>query len=97
MKVKYIGPSDEVYIVVGESEISAKRNHTIDVPNDVAGTPPDPRLHPAMVELGEAVTAGDHEAMDALSKEIDGLDRGSGLLAQDIWSAVEAKKKEDDK
>lgn len=96
MKVKYVGPSDAVVITVNGVEVEAKRNHQIEVPDAVAGRPPDPRLEEAMLEHRAAVLASDHNWARQLEDEITRLDYGEGLLAQDIWQAVE-KKKDGDK
>jgi len=64
----------------------------VDIPAELAGRPPDPRLEPAMVDLAAAVAAIDHHAAAQLREEIAGLDYGAGLLAQG-WPVAEGKKK----
>lgn len=93
MKIRYIGPIDEVE----GAGFEFRRNHVVTVPDDVAGHPPEPRLAVAMVELREAVDVHDHELAAALRVEIVDLDYGTGLLAQDTFEAVaeKTKKKED--
>lgn len=93
MKIKYTGPIDEVELPGG---LTAKRNHVVDVPDEMAGTAPDPRIAVAMVELHDAVVGVDHEGAVKLRKEISGLDFGTGLLAQDTWEAVTPAKKSTD-
>lgn len=88
MKVKYIGPHDEVELPDGQN---VKRNHQVDVSDDLAGHPPEDRLAEAYAEL--AVEGFDHYARVRLQHEITTLDWGSGLLAQsDAWRPVESKK-----
>lgn len=94
-KLRYIGPIDEVELPDG---ITVKRNHQVDVTDEVAGAPPDPRLAEAMLELAAAVDAHDHNTAAELRGEISRLDYGTGLLAQDTWEAVAKKddKKKDE-
>lgn len=74
-------------------------NGIIDVTDEQAGRPPDPRVD----ELMDAVNASDdHFERLALKDEWVGLDKGSGLLAQETWKpygtkAKAALKQEDDK
>ena len=93
MKIRYQGPHDEVELPDGQT---VKRNHQVDVADDLAGHPPEPRLAEAMVELHDAVEARDHPLAVKLRAEIAGLDYGSGLLAQDTWEAVTAASKKKD-
>jgi hypothetical protein len=74
---------------VGETD----EHGVIDVPDDVAGTPPDPRVETLMVEHRAAVEANDHEGARQLKEEIIGLDKGSGLLAQAAWQPYGQKAK----
>jgi hypothetical protein len=92
MKVLCVSPNG-LDIRVGGAVCSVKPGETIDVPADVAGTPPDPRIDVAMLELRAAVAAIDHHRAVALREEIAGLDFGSGLLAQsDVWAPAKAVK-----
>lgn len=86
MQVKYVGPFDAVELDgVGE----VKQGAVIDVPAELAGHAPDPRIEAAHLELRDAVAALDHERAKALREEIIGLDHGAGLLAQSgNWQAV---------
>lgn len=85
-KLRYIGPHDEVELPDGSV---VKRNHQVEVADDLAGSAPDERLVPAMVELHEAIEAHDHPGAAKLRSEIVDLDGGSGLLAQfDNWEPV---------
>lgn len=91
MKIKYVGPHDEVELPDGRT---VKRNHQVDVADDVAGHAPSRRLVPAMRELHEAIAAHEHVDARALRDEITGLSDGSGLLAQfDNWEKVVAPPK----
>lgn len=92
MKIRYIGGIDEVELPDGTT---VKRNHQVDVSDELAGHPPEPRLAEAMVELRDAASSFDHHLAVKLRHEIAGLDYGSGLLAQETWEAVApaAKKK----
>ena len=93
-KVRYIGPIDEIELPDGTT---VKRNHQVDVDDDLAGSSPEPRLAEAMLELRDAVEAFDHHLAVKLRHEIAGLDYGSGLLAQvDNWEAVTATAKKKD-
>lgn len=86
MKLKYIGPHDEVELPDGST---VKRNHTVDVSDELAGRVPSRRLVPAMKELHQAIAAHEHLDAKALRDEITNLDDGSGLLAQfDNWEKV---------
>lgn len=104
-KVKYIGPSDAVVVSIGGGEREFVRNHAVEIPDDIAGRDPDPRLGEAMKELHDAIARHDHLGAIALRDEIagkgdkPGLDYGDGLLAQDIFVSAEPKKasKEDAK
>lgn len=91
MKLKYVGPHDEVELPGG---LTVKRNHQIEVPDELAGKAPDARIAEAMVELHDAVENHDHPAGVKLRKEIAELDFGTGLLAQDTWEVVAHKKDE---
>lgn len=85
MLVRYVGPSDAVEV----GPYSARKGDTIDVPADLAGRPPVPRLAEAMRELHDAVEAHDHSRAVALRDEITDLDFGAGLLAQpEVWQPV---------
>lgn len=89
MQVKYVGPLDAVELI-GYGDV--KHGQVIDVPAELAGHAPEPRLAAAHLELHEATTAIDHERCKALREEIIGLDSGAGLLAQvDNWQAVTTK------
>lgn len=80
MKITYIGPFDAVEVdVIGAI---VQHGESIDVPDDIAGRAPDPRIAEAMLELRDAVAAIDHLRAQALRDEIIGLDAGVGLLAQ---------------
>lgn len=86
MKIRYIGPHDEVELPDGTT---VKRNHMVDVADDLAGHAPSRRLVPAMRELHEAIAAHEHFDAKVLREEITGLSDGSGLLAQfDNWEKV---------
>lgn len=93
-KIRYVGPHDAVELLDGRI---VERGHQIEVSDELAGKRPSRRIEAAMAELGEAVTNFDHHRAVALRKEIAELDHGSGLLAQDTWEAVTAKKDEVDK
>ena len=76
------------------------------MPAELAGRQPSPRLAPAMVELAAACAAEDDAKAAELRAELDGLDRGAGLLAQSSFApaakkstpaAAEAATKEDDR
>ena len=54
----------------------------VEVPDELAGVAPDPRVEAAHAELAEAIAAIDHEAAQRLRDEIAGLEHGHGLLAQ---------------
>lgn len=71
----------------------ADERGVIDVPDDVAGTPPDPRLDELMAAHAVAVAAIDHEGARTLRDEITGLDKGTGLLAQAVWKPYGTKAK----
>jgi hypothetical protein len=89
MQVKYVGPFDSVEL---DGFGDVKHGQVIDVPPEVAGHAPDPRVETAHVELRDAVETLDHERAKALREEIIGLDVGSGLLAQPSnWQAVTTK------
>lgn len=86
MKLRYVGPHDEVELPDGTT---VKRNHTVDVSDELAGHAPSRRLVPAMKELHEAIAAHEHLDAKALRDEITELSDGSGLLAQfDNWEKV---------
>ena len=96
MKFKYVGPFDEVE-VAGQK---VKRNHQLEVSDEVAGKAPDPRRAEAMVELVDAVSGHpDHVRAAELRDELGRLEIGDGLLAQpDNFQPVSTgKTKETDK
>lgn len=66
-------------------ELITDEHGVVDVPDDVAGRPPDERLEQLMLDHRAAVEAHDHEGARALKEEIVGVDPGSGLLAQAVW------------
>lgn len=84
MKIRYVGPHDAVEV----AGLTVGRGKTIDVPDEVAGTPPVARLAVAMTELAAATAVRDHPLQAELRAEIAELDYGTGLLAQDTWEAV---------
>lgn len=90
--MKLIPPAD--LDVVGLGRVFA--GQPVDVPADLAGRRPDPRLDPAMHELAAATAAADHRRAAALRDEISGLDYGAGLLAQGWQPAADAKPKKKD-
>jgi hypothetical protein len=61
----------------------------VDVPDQMAGHPADPRREAAMREHALAVAAIDHIRASELREEIIGLDMGAGLLAQG-WEPADA-------
>lgn len=86
MKIKYIGPQDEVELPDGRT---VKRNHQVEVTDELAGHAPSRRLVPAMAELHQAIADHDHPGANRLRAEITELSDGSGLLAQfDNWEKV---------
>ena len=101
MKIVYLGPCD----AVDAAGFHFPRGVEVDVPAELAGRPPSPRLALAMVELGAACAAEDDAKATELRAELDGLDRGAGLLAQSSFApaakkstpAAEAATKEDDR
>lgn len=94
MKIKYIGGGDSV----DAAGFTFERGVAVDVPDEIAGRPPAPRLAEAMAELQVARVGGDHQWQRDLRLEIagddttPGLDPGEGLLASDLFVAVDAKK-----
>lgn len=96
-KIKYVGPSDSV----DAAGLTFVRNHQVEVDDDVAGAPEDPRRTGLVAELAEATGERDHQRQRDLRDAIVALGpdaMGSGLLAQDVFVEVapKAKNKEDD-
>jgi hypothetical protein len=93
--IKYIGPIDVVEIAAVGALVA--RGSTVDVPADIAGTPPTAAFLAAMDAVAKADNAipRDHAtcaaARLALIDVMDGT--GSGLLAQhEAWQVVAAPK-----
>lgn len=85
-KLRYIGPIDEVELPDGTT---VKRNHQVEVTDELAGHGPDEELDAVMAQLAEAVEARDHHLQAQLRAEIAPMDKGEGLLAQvDNWERV---------
>ena len=86
MQVRNVSPLGALELVgFGVVEAGA----VIDVPTEVAGHAPDPRVVVAHLELHAAIEALEHSLAAALREEIISLDAGVGLLAQfDNWQPV---------
>ena len=82
MQISYIGAHDSVVLSVDGREVECLKGAAIDVPAELAGSAPAPRLALAIAELYAAEAAHQHEVAQPLREEIPTLDFGSGLLAQ---------------
>lgn len=92
MKLKYIGPLDSADVLVGDTIVTVQRNHQFEVPDDIAGRAPDPRLDDVARALVDAQTPDQHHERARLAHEYAGLDKGEGLLAQsDNFTTVTKK------
>jgi hypothetical protein len=90
MKLVYCGPHARVEVdVLGARPVD--RGVPVDVPDPIAGTPPDPDYVRIMAALADPLLT--HEARSALIAELAGTDPGSGLLAQPAnWQPAAAAK-----
>jgi len=90
MKIKCVGPSDSYDLPTGEV---VRRGHQVDVSDELAGRPPEPRYFEVLDELRDAIHGRpDHERAASLRNEFDTLDSGDGLLALfEIYAPVAAK------
>ena len=88
MKIRHTSGEQHTLPTLG---LVTDENGVIDIDPALAGRDPDPRLQSCMDELRVAVDARDTEAEARLRTELDGLDRGEGLLAQDVWVPVKPK------
>lgn len=88
MKTVSLLPPDD--LTVPSLRLVCVKGVPVDIPENVAGREPDPRVAEAMAELAAAVAAIDHERAKALREEITTLDHGVGLLAQGWTRAASA-------
>lgn len=82
--ITYIGRHDRVDVdEIGRvDDNGVARGETVEVPDELAGTPPDARFLVIMYEeLPAAAARLDHQAQRDLKEELIDLSAGSGLLA----------------